>query len=1004
MLETIDGGASHRLESTPEIASDVIPGTSRDYPRSIVANTSLQFFDLAIEVAAAAAVVDRYFEARETGAESEVPSLFQVELDDSGVYYHPLTDEPVDPAQLYAVDGAKALQAFSGAWVPLPVMRVVENPRDGSETLDDGPSNWVRAFIAPLDTAGTAATEPSFHVVIAVDTALEAADPASLEAKTAPTLDDAIAGRRFRFSSDVAEIDGFVTESWVDEWLVETFREQRPRTMVDPLRLDSHRQTPLEHLAHYLTLLNVLAASRLVPELQLLPPRKRSTSPAPVTIDLVIDIGASRTCALLAETSTTKGAPPLIEPLAIRDLSRPAEVHRGYVSSRIEFSRASFGKDVYSRWSGRTNAFDWPSLARIGDEAVRLASEQNAADAFTGLSSPIRYLWDEAASRHVWRFSGAAQGSARRNSLISGHLLAHLTESGDVMETGAKRPSMAKPRFSRSSLMTFFAAELIEHALAAINSPQYREARDNPATARRLDRILVTVPTAMQPSEVRTLSRRIEAAVRLVWQSHGWSGDGRHDVLSPPTVVIADDAATATQLAFLENEISVKFQGKARQYLGLVGKSRTGYGTGRSLRVATLDIGGGTSGLAIATYALGETGGLAATPELTEGFAIGGDDVLKAIVEGFVLPAIEQKLIDSKLVNARRFMKDLVNAETHGRASRIGEFRRRFASELAMPAAIALLREHETLRASEDDRPASRTLRSLLASSPIDPSGAAAELESLASDEGSDSFTSLDTEVAFTLAEVIGIARKLLAPVVTSAAHAMRNLDCDVVLLSGWLSRMPVVKEMFLDGMPIRPDRIIPMHEYRMGDWFPGRLAGGSIHDPKPLAAVGALIASRTGERIGGLALTRRSLDGARRHLVIGRLAPDGRIPADAVLFEAAGNALSGADSSGVRQAVLTIEPPAMLGFRHSPLASWPALPLAALQMADMPPEQRPRMPIRVTLAWSRAGRDGSELPWIVRATDADGIELAASEISLCRQTLGTADGHWLDTGVFAVA
>ncbi|MFM9942198.1 MAG: virulence factor SrfB [Hyphomicrobiaceae bacterium] len=1001
--------AAHRDDGLAA-SEDTLLAVADALPRTLIANSSLQYFDLVLESAVAGAIVDRYFEARETGADAEPPSLFQVELDENGVYYHPLTETPVDPSLLYAVDGRKALEAFRGAWVPLPVMRVIEDPRDGSESLGEGPSNWVRAYIESGESVAGSGMAPGltngeahYRVVVAVDTALEPAEPGP-HANTAPTLEDANAGRRFRFSADVGEVGWFVTESWVDEWLVETFREQRPRAAADPPRSEPPRQSPLEHLAHYLTLLNVLEASGLVPDLQLLSPKKRALGQAPITVDLVLDIGASRTCALLAEAAPTKAAEPIIAPLLLRDLSRPTLVHQGHVSSRIEFARASFGKDVYSRWSGRTNAFYWPSLARIGDEAVRLASEQSAADAFTGLSSPIRYLWDGQASRHVWRFSGAAGGAGRRNSLISGHLLAHLTEAGDVLEPGAKRTTTTKPRFSRSSLMTFFAAELIEHALVAINSPDYREARDKPTTARRLGRIVVTVPTAMQQSECRRLTARVEAAVRLVWQSHGWHGDGRSDVLAPPAVVIADDGATATQIAFLENEIGAKFQGKGRQYLGLVGKPRTGYGTGRSLRIATLDIGGGTTGLAVATYALGDTGGLVATPELSEGFAIGGDDVLKVLIEGFVLPAIERKLTDSKLVNARQFMKDLVNAETHGRASRIGEFRRRFASELAMPAAIALLQEHETLRANEDDRPAVRTLRSLLAGSAIDPTAAAAELQSLASDEGSDSFTCLDAEVAFTLADVVGIARRLLAPVVTNAARTMRALDCDMVLLSGWLSRMPVVKEMFLDSMPIRPDRILPMHEYRMGAWFPGRLAGGSIHDPKPLAAVGALIASRPGERVGGLPLVRRPLDQARRPFVIGRLGADGLIGGDAVLFEAAGVALDGADSSGVRQTVLVTEPPAMLGFRRSPLASWPALPLAALQLADMPPEQRPRMPIRVTLGWSRTGRDGSDVPWIIRATDADGTELASSELSLGAKSLGAADGHWLDTGVFAIA
>ena len=83
------------------------------------------------------------------------------------------------------------------------------------------------------------------------------------------------------------------------------------------------------------------------------------------------NIGSSRTYALLAETARAMASPataPVIDELALRDLARPWIRHKGIFESRVEFSRTAFGKDVYSRWSGRTNAFHWPSLARVGTE------------------------------------------------------------------------------------------------------------------------------------------------------------------------------------------------------------------------------------------------------------------------------------------------------------------------------------------------------------------------------------------------------------------------------------------------------------------------------------------------------------------------------------------------------------------------------------------------------------------------------------------------------------
>ena len=983
-------------------AENMKPSPARDdHPLTIVANSSIQFFDLAIDAPTAARVVDRYFEARDAGSDSDAPSLFQVELDESGAYYHPATQEIVNPAAMYAVDGRRALRAYLGQWLPIPVMRVTQDPLDATETLGEGPSNWARIFIA---RDGTTGDDGGYRIVLAIDTALEPPDVGRSGPETSPSLEDARAGRLFRFSAHVDDIGWFVTESWVDEWIAESYRELRPRASDGSGSVDVPAQTALEHLAHYLTLLNVLQSAGIMPELQFIPPQRRTAANQPVAIDLVLDIGASRTCALISEASSEAGEPASISHLPRRDLTAPQHVHSGYFSSRIEFARASLGRDVYSRWSGRTSAFYWPSIARVGDEAQRLAAEQTAADAFTGLSSPMRYLWDERPSRHVWRFSGPAGGANRRSALIAGHLLAHLSEAGDVLEPGAKRSSMTKPRFSRSSLLTFFAAELIQHALSALNSPIYRQSRPRPDAPRRISRIVVVVPTAMQAEETAILKRRLEAAVRLVWHSLGWTTEGRSDVQPPPLVEIAGDAASLTQLAFLNNEIAVKFHGNARQYLGVVGRIHQAHGSSRSLRIATLDIGGGSSSLAVATYALVDGGSLLATPQLLEGFPFGGDDVLKALVEAFVLPALEQQLVANKLANARQFLKDLVNDDTHGRASRLGEFRRRFAGELALPAAIALLREHETLRSIEDDRPAVRTLRDLLAAWPLDTKAAADELESLASDAGSDGFQPLDTEIVFTLAEVALIVKRLLAPVLANAVRAIRNLDCDVVLLSGWLSRLPVVKEMFLEGMPIRPDRILAMHEYRMGDWFPSRLANGNIHDPKALAAVGALLASQPSLRIGGVSLMRRPSETSRQRHIIGRIGPDGLIADDAVLFDAAAAIGNGAHPAAAKQATIAIEHTTMLGLRRAPLAAWPAMPMYALALDDMAPEVQPRMPVRVTLEWNLTGHARPDMPWVVRATDADGIELALSEIGVRLQTLSVPDGHWLDTGVFAIA
>ena len=59
--------------------------------------------------------------------------------------------------------------------------------------------------------------------------------------------------------------------------------------------------------------------------------------------------------------------------LKVRDLSQPHMVHEGPHPTVVEFDLQPFGNTAASRASGRTDAFSWPSLARIGTEAVRLS-------------------------------------------------------------------------------------------------------------------------------------------------------------------------------------------------------------------------------------------------------------------------------------------------------------------------------------------------------------------------------------------------------------------------------------------------------------------------------------------------------------------------------------------------------------------------------------------------------------------------------------------------------
>ncbi len=985
---------------------------------SLVPGSCIQFLDFHLPADATAVVARRFYE--EPGEGGGV-ALHAVTLED-GVFYHPVTEEAIDASLTYLVSGDAAVEPFLGKWLPVPYLRQLPQQRGRPAINDEGPTNWARIFITRA--ASEDEPRPGYHVVLAFDTAFDARQQARGGGNAAPTIDDVRSGAVFRFCDDEGDISAFVTEAWIDDWLSEIFKDHLSAKREGLTEDEWGDEAELQHLACYLTLLGVLQQGCRLPAVRFSDTLGEGSSRAAIGVDLVLDMGNSRTSALLRHRTgeTAPGRQHELFPLPLRDLTEPWRVHAGIFSSRLEFARADFGKEALSRWSGRTNAFYWPSLVRVGAEAVSLAARQQGADDLTGVSAPTRYLWDERPGRTLWRFSPGKDGAGRRGPLVSGPQLALLTEQGDVLGPNERRGSATKPWFSRSSLMTFFAAEVLLHAVVAINAPHanatHGRGDDGVPRRRRLDRIVLTLPSGMHPREQQILRRRVEGAVDLVWHALGWS-DANSPLLQPrPEISLASDNATNAQIAYLYNEISDKFRGKAREYFELTGRIRPQHRSGRSLRIASVDIGGGSTSLSVVTYELADRGTISGLPQVKDGFPIGGDDVAKAIIERMLLPAIEQRLADCRLPSPRRFLEEAMAGAVKGRPSWIVTLGKRFASELALPAAIGLLKEHDQARAGGDDVISERTVRALLAAAGAEPSGVVEDFEEVANDEGAEGFSLLEVPVSFLHRDLAALIQSVLEPVLSAATRVVRALDCDLVLLSGWLSRSPVVLDAFLETMPARPGRIVPMHAYRVGTWFPYAGASGQLGDPKLPAAIGAMLGSGAGE--DGFSLRMSQTETEPLRIYLGRINAKGQIGTDDLMFVVDEQAGAGKPAAGsTTTSTISLDVPALIGQRRVPLDSWPAAPLYVLDVAGKDARSKPKMPLKITFervtgervtgerrSDERAPgeRGGLDELRVVKACDCDGTMLLPTDVALRLQTMPSDAGHWLDTGALAIA
>lgn len=920
---------------------------------------------------------------------------------DQGDLRHPVSGALVDNPALYSFNAAKGLEPFLGRWMPVPFLRILGQDADGRDVYDEGPTNWARAYVTALgeqDGAGH-----THRVVLAFDTAPDSRPRVSGQPYPAPTLADVTLEAQFTFCADPADVAAFGNEPWIDQWLKKAFDEFRARRARGrAVRFDADEKV-FEHTARYLTYLKVLEQGSGFPRIRLIDTVSRERSHLPIGVDLVIDVGNSRTCGILIESDPDDSdrldlAKSYV--LSMRDLSQPASVYAQAFESRIEFSKAAFGDAGISRLSGRANAFHWPSFARVGPEAVRLGASSSGTEGSTGLSSAKRYLWDRRPLNQLWRFR--TPGALGPEPAVSGPLLAFVTEEGDVLrQLRSPAPSAIRAKFSRSSLFTFLMCEVILQTLCTINAPESRGRQRNADVPRQLRRIIMTIPPAMPLSERRIMQSRVEGAVKLVWQALGWT-EGAPGAGPEPRALIAYDEATCTQIVYLYTEITQKFRGGPADFFDLMGKSRA-EGARKTLRVASIDIGGGTTDLMVIDYGVEGRKAVVPTQLFREGFKVAGDDILEAVVARHVLPPIEEHLSNLGHSDARSFLRGLVGADRGGQSVQERQLRRRFVAQVAVPTALALLHIFETLKPFSDAAPETRRLADLTGEDGTADPGLFAEVDALAAAGGAAGFSLRDTPVTFAAESLAASVRALVGPLLDDLAEIVHSLDCDVLLLSGRPSRLPVVSDLVHARVPVRPDRIVAMHQYRVGRWYPFRDAHDRIDDPKTTVAVGALLCSVARSQIEGLSIDTNRFSVTSTAKFIGEIELGGQIKAENVLFADVDLDRKVKQDDSARR--IAFDGTITIGFRQLPLERWPATPLYVMEFANPGQAGRFRLPLTVSL--ERVDPDGEDEAKkedfrISEVEDAEGTPLRISDVSLRLQTMKSVDGYWLDTGVIA--
>lgn len=759
------------------------------------------------------------------------------------------------------VDFAASLSLFDGKWVPLPFFR--HRPPAG---FDDGPNNWARMRLVSLDTPDVDGA--THRLTLAFDT--RTMPNQSGVGYLAPSGEDVRSGDLFKLALTPLEAGRFVSEPWVTSWLNELYREGHPE--MDSRDIDEDLAS-LVPQAHYLNLLSLMwepipaertsrRATIKVPEIRLV--GRDDQQKTPIDVDLVLDVGNSRTCGILIEhPAQSESGLKHNYVLELRDLVDPERVYSDSFESRVEFSQSFFGKNDLSVQSGRPDAFRWPTIARVGREAGRLASRRRGTEGSTGLSSPKRYLWDRHSYTHGWRFNGAYVTTDREpfatappfSNLINerGKALFAVLRDGDEDDLPVFRP-----HYSRSSMMTFMLSEVLAQALMQINSPAQRSRQGNIDVPRRLRSILLTVPPAMPLAERSILFDRMREATGLIWQGMGWY-DGEDDPFAPkeapapvpplPDIHVRWDEATCGQLVYLYTEINENFAGHPEEFFATL--ARPEKSERDRITVASIDIGGGTTDLVITDYRIDDDKGNSSNVHIVpqqrfrDGFRIAGDDILLDVIQGFVLKSFEQALAKAGVGSPDAMMSRLLGGESLSAQDKI--LRQQLTLQVFSPLGLEILRRYEQFDPEHPCAPETRSYGELVGSSNITDAVENYVLNAVRRDPGSPSQTSLrlsDIPLTIDLTQLhraflgdgINIGKSLGA-----LCEVVNQYHCDMLLITGRPSRLPGVQAFLRKILPLPPGRILPMHGYRTGNWYPFH-RNGAIDDPKTTAAVGAML------------------------------------------------------------------------------------------------------------------------------------------------------------------
>ena len=810
--------------------------------------------------------------------------------------------------------------------------------------------------------------------------------------------------------------------------------------LVSLLGLDLREDIPHKYkfLGFYIYLINYLRLSGAAPEITLYHQEDDKSIP----VDMSIDVGNSRTCAVLFE----KGDFSKSRMLRFRDLSEPWRTYENAFDMRLVFRRADFGGDL----TLCKDLFQWHSLVRVGEEAKHLiyrSMENNGeSERTTYYSSPKRYLWDQRPFENRWELMVVKDDPT--NLMLNPNIFVEgFTDYFDDDGTYLGEPKQLdlfnlgednQCHYSRRSLMTFVMIEIMQQAMSYINSSKFRDMHGQIDCRRYLRNIIVTCPTAMPLQEQYVLRKAAKDAADLLVKTIPHLSAM---VVTPdPELLLPQaqeergwiyDEAFASQLVYLYAELTERYKGRIDHFFDLKGHQRKemedlGF-DGKVLTIGTIDIGAGTTDVMITSYGRSGLGHLTPVPLFYDSFYTAGDDILHNVIRDVILEGSEIGLPDQGSISSALFARiqkmnpdELLNIprikDTRSYRDSVESIRHALNEEEALELKRHLT--HELMHHFFAENSANQTDKDkrcrvdfcTQVSHPMSQffleqlkQGRPAKLYTLNDifpNEMPASYLLEHFEYHFGFSlkelswrfdpELIGrIVSDTMEPLMKALSVVMYAHHCDILVLSGRPTNLQPLTDLFLRYIPIDPARLVLLNKYRVGRWFPLATEEGYFQErQKAVVAVGAEVghqASTTGFR--GLfldfSMMSKKMKSTARYM--------GYFDLD--LMEVKNPFLTPENSTATLKGISAF--PCYIGCKQFDSPKYQARPLYAIYNNSNASQ--------LNIMIQRNYFEDRELITLEDATDMQGDAVSNLDVEIRLQTLADDGCFWMDKGAFTL-